>query len=123
MNRPLLVAAVLVSSMLVGSARAQTCNMSGTWGSVPTLAFSIREDATGTLTGIFSSSSDASVASTISGSRTGTSFAFSISNGTSVAGTLTTCDTMTLSNPAGFTLPRISQTYCGNGVIEPNEEC
>jgi cysteine-rich repeat protein len=96
------------------------CSLSGTWygGFQFSEYFSIREDAQGNLSGTDISSSPVP----FSGTRTGEtlSLTFALSPPFTVPGTVFSCDLLDLTP---FHFERVSDTYCGDGVVQPGERC
>ncbi len=113
--------AVALAALTSGRADAQLCNMSGTWPT-PFGTWSIRDDGAGTLTGIMSNGGNATVATALTGTRSGSDVTI-VGGTTTVGGTLTTCDTFTWTTPVATTIHRASQSYCGDAVIGAGEEC
>lgn len=108
-------------------ARAQICSETGTWASdyIP-LAWSLIGAPDGTFAGVAYSPSGPNVTFPASGSRVGDTLTFDEESFLAREGRLSEdCTTivMTLTPLPYLTLTRIRDTVCGDGSVDPGEQC
>jgi len=99
-----------------------TAGLTGTWDGGPfgiQFRWNIIEDAAGNLVGDYYLV--AASGSPYGGLLTGTHAGAMVTMG--LVGTASDCDTIHFSDFGGFTLTRVASTVCGNGVLEPGEQC
>jgi cysteine-rich repeat protein len=101
------------------------CTLTGTWDGAPAdleIRWHLAEDGANNVTGvrILSVSPQSPIAT--GGSRTDSSVTLDLMPFV-LTGTMTNCDTILFGPPFTFTMTRLSSSLCGDGIVDPGEEC